>query len=138
MRFPGKKRREAAPKASNVDFDHYAWEEELKPLGTSNDDLVVKLPADPTQDDLEGAGWPIEIAEELCTLDEAAPVKRNTVNAVTRNAIKLLGIKAKEAKTMFADCFEALGVDVAKKKVPNGYQLRMFGVLILTTNTVAA
>lgn len=92
----------------------------------TNDALVVELPPDPRADDLEGAGWPRELAEELEGYAEVDPVQRDALNVLSRKAAELLGLKFKQAKPMLFTCFEQVGVDAKGGKTPNGYQLRLW------------
>jgi len=101
---------------------------------TTNDALIVELPTDPTADDLEGAGWPADLAAELEGYDESGPVTRDAVNGVTRAACELLGMKMSAAKKVFVPAFEGVGVDLKNKgkpnSIPNGYQLRLWAIAI--------
>jgi len=97
---------------------------------TTNDALIVDLPSDPTAADLEGAGWPEEVADELEGFGETEPVARKSLNAITRQAAELLGMSFKEAKPLILPAFIDVGVDVKKKGVPNGYQLRLWCLAI--------
>ena len=100
--------------------------------------LIEMLPADPGADDLEARGWDKAIAEEMSDLDDAAPVARKTVNAVTRLATTKLGLKTKEAVARFTAAFSHMGVDVAGKQPPNGYQLRCFAMAVVESNGAEA
>lgn len=95
--------------------------------------ITCHLPPDPGQDDLEAAGWDPELSEELAGLDDRRPVPRVTVNQLSSMAAKNHELKGKAAKTMLCEAFEAVGVDVTAKAVPNGYQLRLWALTILLT-----
>ena len=100
---------------------------------TTNEQLVVALPPDPSIDDLEGAGWPRELAEELANYAATAPVLRKPLNAITRKASELLGYDKmnKEAKAILIPAFLDVGVDVKKKsQTTNGYQLRLWALAV--------
>ena len=99
--------------------------------------ITCHLPPDPGQDDLEAAGWDPELSEELAGLDARRPVPRVTVNQLSSMAAKHREIKGKAAKTMLCEAFEAVGVDVKAKAVPNGYQLRLWALTILLTPATA-
>ena len=97
---------------------------------TTSDQLVVELPPDPGADDIEGAGWPREVADELVGFAESDPVPRETLNVITRKAAELMGLSFKDAKPMLLPAFEGVGVNVKKQQVPNGYQLRLWCVSV--------
>ncbi|KKN47402.1 hypothetical protein LCGC14_0663150 [marine sediment metagenome] len=100
---------------------------------TANKDVGVELPPDPGVDDLEGAGWPRELAEELANYDESKPVLRKPLNAITRKASELLGYDklSKDAKAVIIPAFLAVGVDVKNKnQTTNGYQLRLWALAV--------
>jgi len=93
---------------------------------TTNVDLTGELPADPSAADLEGSGWPLELAEELEGYGDDEPVKREALNVVTRKAAELMGLSFKQAKPMLVPAFSGVGVELKRNQVPNGYQLRLW------------
>jgi len=93
---------------------------------TTNVDLTGELPVDPSAADLEGSGWPVELAEELEGYGDDEPVKREALNVVTRKAAELMGLSFKAAKPMLVPAFSGVGVELKKNQVPNGYQLRLW------------
>lgn len=102
---------------------------------TTNDELIVDLPPNPGADDLEAAGWPREIAEELANYEEADPISRKVLNVITRKAAELLGYNklSKEAKAILIPAFLDVGIDVKNtNRTTNGYQLRLWALAIAT------
>jgi hypothetical protein len=93
---------------------------------------VVFMPVpDPSLADLVAAGWGEDEAEELRLLDAAAPVKRAVVNAICKRVMGSLALPTAAAKAQVADAFAGVGVDVAAKAAPTGYQLRRWAVAVL-------
>ncbi len=97
---------------------------------------LVDLPADPGQDDLEGAGWPQTMAEELAALPREKLVRRAVVNALTRHVAKERQLTGAQVKAVIGPAFESVGVDVKTKTPPNGYQLRLWAVRVLVADEV--
>lgn len=100
------------------------------PAGQPASDLAVDLPPDPTVDDLEFAGWEPAVAAQLAALPAARLVERATVNGLLRQAAQIHGLKQREAAARWSDEFGAVGVEVAQKQCPTGYQLRLFALRI--------
>lgn len=97
---------------------------------TANGRLVVDLPPDPSLDDLVGMGWPEPVALTLASLSETEPVLRATVNDLLGKTAARLGLAGKAASERLAGELTDLGVDVAKKAPPNGYQLRLLAARV--------
>lgn len=82
----------------------------------------------PGADDLEARGWDRAYAEEIAALTNATRVDRAALNVLCKAASKVLGLKGAAAKKALGAKFLEVGVDIARKEVPTGLQLKQWAL----------
>ena len=101
--------------------------------------LLPDLPADPRADDLEGCGWPRDVAEDLCQLEAARAVHRDTLNQLVKYAARERGEDLKEFMSKHGGpAWDRVGVTLSEGDKPNGYQARLWAAsLVLREGALA-
>jgi hypothetical protein len=94
--------------------------------------LLPDLPTDPRADDLEGQGWPRDVAEDLCQLEAARQVHRDTLNQLVKVAARERGEDLRDFMSKTGGpAWDRVGVTLSEGDKPNGYQARLWAASLV-------